>query len=75
MQAEGWQAPGYWRQQDDAWHNMTLAGLKSVDPGEPVLHVSYYEAETFARFAGKHRPSGAEWEVAARADVIANALG
>ncbi|MBI3704316.1 MAG: ergothioneine biosynthesis protein EgtB [Rhizobiales bacterium] len=74
-QAEGWQAPGYWRQVADAWHVMTLAGLKPVDPSAPVLHVSYYEAEAFARFAGKHLPSEAEWEVAARAGLLADAFG
>jgi len=74
-QAEGWQAPGYWRQHDGAWYVMTLAGLKQVDPAEPVLHVSYYEAEAFARFAGKHLPSEAEWEVASRAGLLADAFG
>ena len=75
VQAEGWQAPGYWRRQDGAWHSMTLAGLKPVDPAAPVTHVSYYEAEAFARFVGKHLPSETEWEVAARAGVIADAFG
>jgi ergothioneine biosynthesis protein EgtB len=75
VQAEGWQAPGYWRRKDGAWHMMTLAGLKPVDPAAPVLHVSYYEADAFARFAGKHLPSEVEWEVAARANVIADAFG
>jgi len=75
VQAEGWQAPGYWRLNDGAWHAMTLAGLRPVDPTAPVVHVSYYEADAFARFAGKHLPSEAEWEVAARADVIADAFG
>jgi ergothioneine biosynthesis protein EgtB len=75
VQTEGWQAPGYWRQKDGAWHSTTLAGLKPVDPASPVHHISYYEADAFARFAGKHLPSEAEWEVAARADVIADAFG
>jgi ergothioneine biosynthesis protein EgtB len=79
VQAEGWQAPGYWRIQDDAkdgpWHVMTLAGLKAVDPAAPVMHVSYYEAEAFARFAGKHLPSETEWEVSARAGLLADAFG
>jgi len=75
VQTEGWQAPGYWRQKDGAWHAMTLAGLKPVDSADPVQHVSYYEADAFARFAGKHLPSEFEWEVAARANVIADAFG
>ena len=79
VQAEGWEAPGYWRQKDGAkdgnWHSTTLAGLKPVDPSAPVLHISYYEADAFARFAGKHLPSEFEWEVAARENVIADAYG
>jgi ergothioneine biosynthesis protein EgtB len=75
VQAEGWQAPGYWRQQDGAWFSKTLAGLKAIDPAAPVTHISYYEADAFARFAGNHLPSEAEWEVAARAGVIADAFG
>ena len=75
VQAEGWQAPGYWRRDDSGWNVMTLGGLKPVDPAAPVLHVSYYEAEAFARFAEKHLPSEAEWEVAARAGLLADAFG
>jgi ergothioneine biosynthesis protein EgtB len=75
VEAEGWQAPGYWRQQEGGWSSMTLGGLKVVDPAAPVTHISYYEAEAYARFAGKHLPSEAEWEVAARAGLIADAFG
>ena len=79
IQAEGWQAPGYWRKKDGAkdgaWHVMTLAGLKPVDPAAPVLHVSYYEAEAFARFAGKCLPNEQEWEVAARAGLLTDGFG
>jgi ergothioneine biosynthesis protein EgtB len=79
VQAGGWQAPGYWRRQDDAedgdWRVMTLGGLKAVDPAAPVMHVSYYEAEAFARFAGKHLPSEPEWEVACHAGLLADAYG
>jgi ergothioneine biosynthesis protein EgtB len=75
VQTESWQGPGYWREIDGAWHAMTLAGLRPVDPSAPVLHVSYYEADAFARFAGKHLPSEAEWEVAARSGALADAFG
>jgi ergothioneine biosynthesis protein EgtB len=75
VEAEGWQAPGYWREKDGTWHSMTLAGLKPVDPALPVHHISYYEADAFARFAGRHLPSEAEWEVAARANAMADAFG
>jgi len=75
VQTENWQAPGYWRKKDGGWHSMTLAGLKPIDPASPVQHISYYEADAFARFAGQHLPSEAEWEVAARASVIADAFG
>ena len=75
VQAESLQAPGYWRQQDGGWSSMTLGGLKPIDLAAPVMHISYYEAEAFARFAGKHLPSEAEWEVAAHAGVIADAFG
>jgi ergothioneine biosynthesis protein EgtB len=76
VQNESWQAPGYWRQKDDgAWHVVTLGGLRPVDPAAPVQHVSYYEADAFARFAGKHLPSEVEWETAARHDIIADAFG
>jgi ergothioneine biosynthesis protein EgtB len=75
VQAESWQAPGYWREVNGAWHFMTLGGLRPVDPAAPVLHVSYYEADAFARFAGKHLPSEQEWEVAARDALLADAFG
>ncbi|HWL31400.1 MAG TPA: ergothioneine biosynthesis protein EgtB [Xanthobacteraceae bacterium] len=75
VEANEWDAPGYWRNIDGAWFTLTLGGLKPVDPAAPVLHVSYYEADAFARWAGKHLPSEAEWEVAARAGLLADAFG
>jgi ergothioneine biosynthesis protein EgtB len=75
VQAEGWTAPGHWRDVDGRWHVMTLAGLRPVDPSRPVCHVSYYEADAFARWAGRHLPSEQEWEVAARAGALHDAFG
>jgi len=68
VEAQGWNAPGYWKEIDGAWFAMTLGGLRPVDPAQPVCHVSYYEADAFARWAGKHLPTEAEWEVAAGTD-------
>jgi ergothioneine biosynthesis protein EgtB len=75
VQAEDWSAPGYWHKRDGAWFSLTLGGLKPVDPSAPVMHVSYYEADAFARWSGKDIPTEAEWEVAARHDLIDDAFG
>lgn len=66
-----WQAPLYWKYLDGAWHEMTLGGLMPLDPALPVTHVSYYEAEAFARWAGYRLPTEAEWEHAAAEETIA----
>jgi len=75
LETEQWQAPGYWRNVDGAWFSMTLGGQRAIDPDAPVTHVSYYEADAFARWAGKHLPSEAEWEIAARADLLGDGFG
>jgi ergothioneine biosynthesis protein EgtB len=75
LEAEQWEAPGYWRKADGAWLSVTLGGLRSVDPAAPVTHVSYYEADAFARWVGKHLPTEAEWEIAARANLLDDGFG
>jgi ergothioneine biosynthesis protein EgtB len=75
VEAEGWNAPGYWRKRDGGWSSLGLAGLKPVDPSAPIMHVSYYEADAFARWSGKDLPTEAEWEVAARLGLIDDAFG
>jgi len=73
--AQEWDSPGHWRNLDGRWHIMTLGGLKPVDPNAPVCHVSYYEADAFARWRGKHLPTEMEWEVAARSGELNDAHG
>ncbi|MDT7856933.1 ergothioneine biosynthesis protein EgtB [Rubrivirga sp. S365] len=68
-EARGWDEPFYWERDEDAplgFSHYTLAGMRPVDPHEPVTHLTYFEADAYARWAGARLPSEAEWEVAAR---------
>ena len=65
VQDRGWTAPDYWDDDDGSWSVFSLAGRQPVDPAVPVNHVSWYEADAYARWADARLPTEAEWEVAA----------
>jgi dimethylhistidine N-methyltransferase len=73
-QAHAVRAPFYWRDTPDGWAEMTLAGLRPLDMDAPVTHVSFYEADAFARWSGARLPLEAEWEMAARDGVLQQAF-
>jgi len=75
VESQHWDAPGYWSNIEGVWHSMMLGGLRPVDPALPVCHISYYEADAFARWAGKDLPTEAEWEVAARSGALVDPYG
>ena len=75
IRSAGWEAPEYWSVGDAGWEIHTLNGVYPVDPSEPVVHVSYFEADAYARWAGHRLPTEFEWEAhAVRQPVVGNLL-
>jgi ergothioneine biosynthesis protein EgtB len=64
VQAHGWRAPLYWRDDPNGWSTFTLHGREQVRESQPLVHVSYYEADAYARWAGARLPTEQEWEAA-----------
>ncbi len=71
VNARGWRSPAYWERRDGGWHTFTLHGMAPVDPHTPVCHVSFYEADAYARWAKARLPAEAEWEVASQRALVA----
>lgn len=71
LQAARWHAPLYWHRVDDRWHTMTLSGPQRLNLEAPVTHISFYEADAYASWAGARLPIEQEWEVAARTTTLA----
>lgn len=66
----GWKAPLYWEKSDNEWNIFSLNGMEKLDPNVPVSHISYYEAEAYAHWAGKRLPNEFEWEYIAKQQKI-----
>ena len=71
LKEQHWQAPLYWFKEGNDWRHFDLTGAHELHLNEPVSHLSYYEADAYARWEGKRLPTEAEWEYAASSQTLA----
>jgi ergothioneine biosynthesis protein EgtB len=74
VRSEGWKAPLYWERSGEEWSAFTLHGTEPVNGAEPVSHVSFFEADAYARWAGARLPTESEWEVGAASAPVDGAF-
>jgi ergothioneine biosynthesis protein EgtB len=70
VETHHWTAPLYWESSDSGWMQFTCSGMRKIEEAEPVCHVSFFEADAFARWSGARLPTEFEWEVAAREQTV-----
>ena len=75
LHAHGWTAPLYWRKSEHGWKVFTLQGEQDLDPGKAVCHLSHFEADAYARWAGARLPTEAEWEAASDRPGLSRMFG
>src|SRR5690606_1927184 len=75
VQSNGWEHPAYWTRDDTGWRVFGLTGVRPLNPAEPVMQLSFYEAAAYAEWAGARLPTESEWEAAAEDERLKQMFG